>query len=195
MRRREPRDAPGLARQAGDLRRSWALCWICGKIPARRLPNQEEVTPRPHARQAAGRSSKDCDSDGTCRSRRPGKWLGANRQPGACAYHAVPTNSAGNRRIPTTTSPSSGTASLGRRSQKDAPGMAANGEIGRRVSPQAADTSIPGRMCALPSDTRGRSRVPELGSLGSVRGAFSNERPYRERVNPSAGVGPRWWLR
>src|SRR3954470_15302075 len=27
---------------------------------------------------------------------------------------------------------------------------------------------------------QGRSRVPELGSLGSVRGAFSNERPYRE---------------
>jgi hypothetical protein len=35
-------------------------------------------------------------------------------------------------------------------------------------------------VCASPSDTRGRSRVPELGSLGSVRGAFSNERPYRE---------------
>ena len=24
--------------------------------------------------------------------------------------------------------------------------------------------------------------MPELGSLGSVRGAFSNERPYRECV-------------
>jgi hypothetical protein len=30
---------------------------------------------------------------------------------------------------------------------------------------------IPGRMCASPSDTRGRSRVPELGPLGSVRQA------------------------
>ena len=47
---------------------------------------------------------------------------------------------------------------------------------------------IPGRVCALPSDTRGRSRVPELGSLGSVRGAFSNERPYRERLK-SSGIG------
>ena len=39
-----------------------------------------------------------------------------------------------------------------------------------------------GRACALPSDTQGRSRVPELGSLGSVRGALSNGRPYRECV-------------
>src|SRR5208282_4206950 len=38
-----------------------------------------------------------------------------------------------------------------------------------------------GPVCALPSNTRGRSRVPELGSLGSVRGALGNERPYRER--------------
>jgi len=28
------------------------------------------------------------------------------------------------------------------------------------------------------SSTQGRSRVPELGSLGSVRGALRNERPY-----------------
>jgi DNA (cytosine-5)-methyltransferase 1 len=32
-------------------------------------------------------------------------------------------------------------------------------------------------VCALPLDTQGRSRVPELGLLGSVRGALSNERP------------------
>jgi hypothetical protein len=31
--------------------------------------------------------------------------------------------------------------------------------------------------------TQGRSRVPELGLLGSVRGALSNERPYRECEN------------
>ena len=49
-------------------------------------------------------------------------------------------------------------------------------------------SSFPGRVsctlgpvCALQSDTRGRSRVPELGSLGSVRGALSNERHYHER--------------
>jgi hypothetical protein len=33
----------------------------------------------------------------------------------------------------------------------------------------------------LPSDTQGRSRMPELGPYGSVRGAAGNSRPYRER--------------
>jgi hypothetical protein len=37
-----------------------------------------------------------------------------------------------------------------------------------------------GRSSALPSDTRGRSRMPELGTYGSVRGAAGNSRPYRE---------------
>jgi hypothetical protein len=32
-------------------------------------------------------------------------------------------------------------------------------------------------------DTQGRSRVPELGPLGSMRGASSNGRPYREHKN------------
>ena len=31
-----------------------------------------------------------------------------------------------------------------------------------------------------PSYTQGGSRVPELGPLGSVRGALSNGRPYRD---------------
>jgi hypothetical protein len=30
--------------------------------------------------------------------------------------------------------------------------------------------------------------VPELGSLGSVRGAFSNERPYREHAQRLAAA-------
>src|SRR5271165_979061 len=34
--------------------------------------------------------------------------------------------------------------------------------------------------CALTSNTRGRSRMPELGPSGSVRGALSNGRPYRD---------------
>src|SRR5437016_3639958 len=39
---------------------------------------------------------------------------------------------------------------------------------------------IRGPKSALPSNTRGGSRVPEWGPLGSVRGALSNERPYRD---------------
>src|SRR6185369_9904368 len=42
-----------------------------------------------------------------------------------------------------------------------------------------------GRVNVSPSDTQGGSRVPELGPLGSVRGALSNERPYRDlNVHP-----------
>src|SRR6266481_6264139 len=36
---------------------------------------------------------------------------------------------------------------------------------------------------ALPSHTQGGSRMPELGPYGSVRGALSNERPYRDLAN------------
>src|SRR3954464_9268827 len=39
---------------------------------------------------------------------------------------------------------------------------------------------ILGRVNVSPSDTQGGSRVPELGPLGSVRGALSNGRPYRD---------------
>src|SRR5256886_1583500 len=39
---------------------------------------------------------------------------------------------------------------------------------------------------ALPSHTQGGSRMPELGPYGSVRGALSNERPYRDPANPPA---------
>src|SRR5205807_6490182 len=42
---------------------------------------------------------------------------------------------------------------------------------------------IRGPKSALPSNTRGGSRVPEWGPLGSVRGALSNERPYRDLTN------------
>ena len=33
------------------------------------------------------------------------------------------------------------------------------------------------------SNTQGRSRMPELGPSGSVRGALSNERPYRDTLS------------
>src|SRR2546430_9039233 len=45
---------------------------------------------------------------------------------------------------------------------------------------------IRGPKSASPSNTRGGSRVPEWGPLGSVRGALSNERPYRDLRNVDA---------
>jgi hypothetical protein len=64
---------------------------------------------------------------------------------------------------------------------------------------------------ALPSHTQGGSRMPELGPYGSVRGALSNERPYRDLRNvvanypfessrgfpgsePNCGQGDHWRL-
>ena len=41
---------------------------------------------------------------------------------------------------------------------------------------------------ALPSNTRGGSRMRESRTYGSVRGALSNERPYRDRLCPPAFV-------
>ena len=38
------------------------------------------------------------------------------------------------------------------------------------------------RQAALPSTTRGGSRMRESRTYGSVRGALSNERPYRDRT-------------
>src|ERR1700758_899368 len=40
--------------------------------------------------------------------------------------------------------------------------------------------SNPTSTLASPSTTRGRNRMPELGTYGSVRGALSNGRPYRD---------------
>jgi hypothetical protein len=40
----------------------------------------------------------------------------------------------------------------------------------------------------LPSYTQGGSRMPELGPYGSVRGALSNERPYRDQRPSYAGL-------
>ena len=41
-----------------------------------------------------------------------------------------------------------------------------------------------GPTCGSPPDTRGRSRMRESRSYGSVRGALRNERPYRESPAP-----------
>jgi hypothetical protein len=41
---------------------------------------------------------------------------------------------------------------------------------------------------AAPSITQGKNRMPELGTYGSVRGARSNARPYRDRCICPFGV-------
>src|SRR5467141_917791 len=50
---------------------------------------------------------------------------------------------------------------------------------------------IHGQEYASPSPTQGGSRMRESRTYGSVRGALSNERPYRDRFarNDGRGVG------
>jgi hypothetical protein len=45
---------------------------------------------------------------------------------------------------------------------------------------QNRESFTPGQMCDLQSDTRGGSRMPELGPYGFMRGARGNSRPYRD---------------
>ena len=69
----EPREAR--ARQAGDLHVP-GLCAHLRQIPAGRLPDQEEVTPRPHAREAAGDQGGAATANGTCQFPKPGNGSG-----------------------------------------------------------------------------------------------------------------------
>ena len=112
-----------------------------------------------------------------------GRWLGQVVR-GYFAYHAVPTNS---RRL--------GAfryhvvrlwrRTLRRRSQKDHD-VGAHDTIGSGLP---ADPRIlhPWPTTALPSNTQGGSPVRESRPLGFVRGALSNECPYRD-------VPKIWWL-
>jgi hypothetical protein len=67
------------------------------------------------------------------------------------------------------------------RASKHAP----DSEPGKRVTCAGAHTASATKN-ALPSHTQGGSRMPELGPYGSVRGALSNERPYRDLGNVGA---------
>jgi len=98
---------------------------------------------------------------------------------GFFAYHAVPTNGpaigAFRYRVITFWH-----AALRRRSQKDRMAWARMKKLADEWLP------TPRILHPWPSERfavkhRGGSRMPELGSSGSVRGAFRNERPYRER--------------
>ena len=55
-----------------------------------------------------------------------------------------------------------------------------------RVSVSQALERIRKVQNALPSNTRGGSRMRESRTYGSVRGALSNERPYRVRKHRAA---------
>src|SRR6266850_1957566 len=107
-----------------------------------------------------------------------GNWLG-QIVAGYFAYHAVPTNSAaiGAFRYHVTVL---WYRQLCRRSQKARLVWSRMAKLADEFLPKP-QVLHPWASARFAVRTRGRSRVPELGSLGSGRGAFSNERPYRER--------------
>jgi RNA-directed DNA polymerase len=117
-----------------------------------------------------------------------GNWLG-QIVAGYFAYHAVPTNSAsiGAFRYHVTVL---WYRQLCRRSQKARLVWSRMAKLADEFLPKP-QVLHPWPSARFAVRTRGRSRVPELGSLGSGRGAFSNERPYRERFTSAPPVGDR----
>src|SRR5215475_12255879 len=61
-------------------------------------------------------------------------------------------------------------------------------EPGCRVTDAGAH-AVSRKISVSPSSTQGGSRMPELGTYGSGRGARGNSRPYRDRV-ANFGSGP-----
>ena len=112
-----------------------------------------------------------------------GNWLG-QIVAGYFAYHAVPTNSAaiGAFRYHVTVL---WYRQLCRRSQKARLVWSRMAKLADEFLPKP-QVLHPWPSARFAVRTRGRSRVPELGSLGSGRGAFSNERPYREHATREA---------
>ena len=115
-----------------------------------------------------------------------GYWL-KQVVTGFFAYHAVPTNSAALETFRHYVT-DLWRRSLQRRSQKDRMTWERMAMLATTGFPSRA-SFIPGRTLALLSDTRGRSRVPESGPLGSVRGArvmrvpTRSGRPYLRRTS------------
>ena len=106
-----------------------------------------------------------------------GKWL-KRVVSGFFNYHAVPTNSRAlaifRHRVTVLWQ-----RTLRRRSQKDRTSWDRMAGWWTTGSPNRV-SFIHGQACALPSDTRGGSRMRESRMYGSVRGAPSNGRPYRD---------------
>jgi len=165
----EPRESAGLGKPGTFTFLGFVL--ICGKSRRGRLPDQEEVTPGTACARNCGEVKEGAaTSVGTGRSRKTGNWLG-QIVAGYFAYHAVPTNSAaiGAFRYHVT-------VLWYRQLCRPQPGRARL--VWSRMAKAGLDEFLPksrrsfirGRVARFAVRTRGRSRVPELGSLGSGRG-------------------------
>ena len=165
------------ARQAGDLQLP-GLHLHLRQVARGQVPAQAEDPARPHAGEARG------DQGGAAAAHAPAdpragdmaeagrdRLLrlprGADQQSRRCAAFRHHVADLWRR-------------TLRRRSQKDRIDMGADDEAGRRLAPQAAH---PSSLAAAAL----RRQTPKVGAVcgnrrtyGSVRGALSNERPYRD---------------
>jgi hypothetical protein len=156
--------------------------FICGRSRARKF-----LIKRKSRRDRMRTKLKEIKEEMRRRRHRPifeqGKWL-AQVVRGYFAYHAVPTNSASIRAFRHHVV-DLWRRSLSRRSQRGGITWQRTSRSQMTFSPEPP-SFIPGRRSASPSGTQGRSRMPELGPYGSVRGAAGT-------AVPTANAGP--WRR
>jgi group II intron reverse transcriptase/maturase len=103
-----------------------------------------------------------------------GRWL-AQVVRGYFAYHAVRPTRRRSEHSAITWLTSGAARYRDAASEVGSPGSGSSRSL--MTGSLSRKSFIHGRSSALPSDTRGRSRMPELGSYGSVRGAAGNSRP------------------
>ena len=109
-----------------------------------------------------------------------GQWLG-QVVTGFFAYHAVPPNFPA-LRLSGSTRSASGDACVGGAARR----TASRGNGSRSWPPTFFPSpafSTPGSATASPSNIGGGSRMRESRTYGSVRGALSNGRPYRDPLS------------
>jgi len=172
----EPRAAR--ARQAGDLQLP-GLHFYLWQVASGQVPPQEENPARPHAGEAASHQTGVAAAQATSRSRSRGKWL---RQvvKGYFNYHAVPTNNQALAAFRFFRHRTLATIAQATQSERRHD-VAADHAVGQRLAPE---TGYPSSM----AKNTLRRHPPKVGAVCgkaartvSVRGALSNERPYRDR--------------
>ena len=168
--------APSAARQTGDLQLP-GLHLRLRQEPSGPLSGRTEDPPRPHASQAPG------DQGGAATAAAPadprtgevaaagrGRLLrlpcGADRRPGPGGRSATTSRIYGGGRFGD--------------EPKGSHDVGTDDDARRRLAPAPAHPPPLAKPAVCPSSTRGRSRMRECRTSGSVRGALSNARPYRD---------------
>ena len=163
---------------------SWASPSSAAR-PARAASSQQEDTARPHAGEAPG------DQGGTAAAHAPADLrTGEMAEAGRERVLQLPRRA--DQQPSTRGLPIPCRRSLAAHAAAAQPEGPHDMGPDRRSWPTTGSPNpvsfIPGQACALPSNTRGGSRMRESRTYGSVRGARSNGRPYRDSRLPARWV-------